>query len=349
MIDKDRASAQLPANAVATLIRTALHAKDAGQPAAARAVLQALLLQQPHEPRIWLALAAVADTRDEQRHALEQALALDPENMPARRGLERFAALAGASPPPLVRQTAAHVEPVEPDAQSSAARTQATQPPTSRPFFFPRALPDWLVPAAGVAVVALLTLALLPRIPNDPPTLQAPAATLSGVAAPSPPAAAAVAMPSVTIAPPRQPTALPTLAPLAPGHVIERGPWRVTLLRPEHAVLLDSGIDTIKPRGRLVIALVTISNSGPAAARAPANLFALVDTAGRRYLPLAGASTAYLNSYGRGIHGDLSLDDAIPQGGGFVSVPLIFDTPADARGLTLHVGDLPTGWAIGGR
>jgi hypothetical protein len=60
------------------------------------------------------------------------------------------------------------------------------------------------------------------------------------------------------------------------------------------------------------------------------------------------ASTVYLNTYGRGQRGDLSLEEEIPPGGGNVSVPLIFDVLADARDLRLYVAGEPLGWAVGG-
>jgi hypothetical protein len=65
-----------------------------------------------------------------------------------------------------------------------------------------------------------------------------------------------------------------------------------------------------------------------------------------RYTPSPNASTAYLTLYGRAQHGDHSQEEAVPTGGGNVSVPLIFDVPPGAAGLALHVGTAPVGWAV---
>ena len=140
----------------------------------------------------------------------------------------------------------------------------------------------------------------------------------------------------------------PTRPPgLAPGTVVKHGQWSVVLLRPDYAVLLDGSIGALQPRGRFLLALVAVANDGAAPARLPADLFVVVDRDGNRYQPLPAASTAYLDAYGRGQRGDLSMEDMIPADGGNKSVPLIFDVPERARGLTLLVSGETKGWAIG--
>jgi hypothetical protein len=95
-----------------------------------------------------------------------------------------------------------------------------------------------------------------------------------------------------------------------------------------------------------VLALLAIGNDGPAPAHLPNDLFVLVDGTGKHYAPLPQISTAYLNTYGRGQHGDLSMEDMIPADGGNKSVPLIFDVPPSARPLYLLVGNSSLGWPI---
>jgi hypothetical protein len=133
---------------------------------------------------------------------------------------------------------------------------------------------------------------------------------------------------------------------LAPGQVIEQGQWHAILIRPEDAVALDGSIGSSQPSGRFVLALLAIGNDGPSPARLPDDLFVLVDGAGKRYAPLPQISTAYLNAYGRGQHGDLSMEDMIPADGGNKSVPLIFDVPPRTRPLYLLMGDSSVGWPI---
>jgi hypothetical protein len=127
---------------------------------------------------------------------------------------------------------------------------------------------------------------------------------------------------------------------------VEQGSWHAILIRPEDAVVLDGSIGSFQPSGRFVLALLAIGNDGPAPAQLPNDLFVLVDGSGKRYAPLPQISTAYLNTYGRGQHGDLSQEDMIPSDGGNKSVPLIFDVPPGARPLYLIVGDAPLGWQI---
>jgi hypothetical protein len=134
---------------------------------------------------------------------------------------------------------------------------------------------------------------------------------------------------------------------LAPGEVVVLKPWHASLLRPDYAMLLDGAIGSLQPHGRFALALVAVGNDGTTPTRIPETLFTLQDRQNNRYTALPAASTAYLNTYGRGQRGDLSLEEDIPPGGSNLSIPLIFDIPADARDLTLHVGDQPLGWPIG--
>ena len=128
--------------------------------------------------------------------------------------------------------------------------------------------------------------------------------------------------------------------------MIRQGAWHAVLLRPDDAIPLEGSIGDLQPRGRFVLALVAVGNDGAAPAPLPADFFALVDRAGNYYAPLPAASTAYLNVYGRGQRGDLSLEDQIPADGGNKSVPLIFDVPTTAGELYLVVKGNAAGWPI---
>src|SRR5215510_3607240 len=89
---EDRKAIALPPEQVTALVQTALRARQNGDQRAARTLLRALATRQPNVAQIWLALATVADTRDEQRTALERAVAIEPQNQFAQRALARFAA-----------------------------------------------------------------------------------------------------------------------------------------------------------------------------------------------------------------------------------------------------------------
>jgi len=405
----------LPPVSVAALLESAMRARKSGNLAASRALLRALATQQPDLPRVWLLLATVAESRAEQRHALEQVLALDPQSEPAQRGLARMGAAKAAPaaapygqqadhgiPPPPAGESADAVAPAIDQTAATAITPDFASAPASlvlgENVEATRAAPglrsDDIAPAQaardirwplylviGVSVLLVLLAAILIRGPEFATALRpAPTAALSvldGATAAAPalvPSAAPALVPSAvpesdaatlpaladptavptadlpqpTAAPP---TALPSPLPtprqtLAPGQVVEHGQWHAILIRPEDAVVLDGSIGSFQPNGRFVLALVAIGNDGQAPARLPDDLFALVDGSGKRYAPLPKISTAYLNTYGRGQHGDLSLEDPIPSDGGNKSVPLIFDVPPSARPLYLLVGDSSVGWPI---
>jgi hypothetical protein len=203
-------------------------------------------------------------------------------------------------------------------------------------------------PTAALPVLGAATQAVAPALD----TTAAPSAAPESGAATLPAQADLTAAPTIDLP---QPTTTPTTISsplptprqtLAPGAIVEHEQWHAILIRPEDAVVLDGSIGSFQPSGRFVLALLAIGNDGQAPARLPDDLFALVDGSGKRYAPLPQVSTAYLNTYGRGQHGDLSMEDPIPSDGGNKSVPLIFDVPPSARPLYLLVGDSSVGWPI---
>jgi hypothetical protein len=384
--DQDR----LPPEMLASLLQTVRRRQQSGDLVGARVVLRAIAAQQPNDPRVWLALATVVETRDEQRQALARALALDPQNALARRALERFtetervqgpaqAAANGASNASMA-QPAATAAPVVAASEPAALEPASAPLPHDQPAQTIR-WPLYVVIGAAVILVLLVaalqsTLVrnsevptptqMLPTVvakvqptlgsvPASPPPIAsqaAPAAVIATAVPPAPTFAAEATAnpttrPSATAAPTPSPPPAPTIPALAPGEIVVQKPWHASLLRPDYAVLIDGAIGTLQPRGRFVLALITVGNDSTAAARIPMNLFSLIDGQGNRYQPLPAASTAFLATYGRGQRGDLSMEEQIPAGGGNVSVPVIFDVPPSAHGLTLRVGGASEGWPVG--
>ncbi|MBK9944041.1 MAG: hypothetical protein IPP13_20775 [Kouleothrix sp.] len=361
---------------VAALLDRAQQARKRGDLPAARALLHALAAHRPEMPQVWMVLAAVAETRAEQRHALERVIALDPQNPLAQRGLARINAATPApaaaaiqaptAPPPQLPTPAEEFAPAAVQSVAAARPGVGSAPlltPTT-PTAAERARairwPLYLV----IAVAALIALAALWWLRSTDAPTAAPAATpaLPGVvAAPTPAAATAAALldtaPAVdaatTVLPtPARPTSAPTsVATLVPtlvvGRVVASEQWHAVLLRPDDAVPIDGSISTFQPQGRFWLALVAIGNDGAAPARMPADLVVLIDRSGQRYLPQPALSTAYLAAYGRGQRGDLSMEDEIPADGGNKSIPLIFDLPPSARELTLVVRGSVAGWPVG--
>jgi hypothetical protein len=398
MTGQERRGDALPPETVRALIHTALRRQKSGDRAGARALLRMLAAQQPDEPRVWLALATVAETRAEQRQALERVIAIDPQHPLARRGLKRFTASYSGRPAAPGRPAPGRTTPLQapdrttglsnagaPGRQAVGAAVSAA-PPRPGEAIEPIApltahqqarqlrWPLYLVIGVAIGIV-LLAAALLRMswiVPSERP---APSPSLPGAgqvlplasttpvppvhtAVPSPIAvsggstSAPALAPNVPTPPPATATPSPQPTPrplLAPGAIVVQPPWHASLIRPEHAVLLEGSIGALQPNGRFVLALVAVGNDSAAPAHIPPDLFTLVDGQGRRYLPIPGASTVYLDTYGRGQRGDLSMEEEIPPGGGNVSVPLIFDVPPDTRDLTLHIGDAVAGWAVGAK
>ena len=201
--------------------------------------------------------------------------------------------------------------------------------------------PDMPIAAATTGAVA--------PVASPPPVSTADAAPTPLSATPPLPGAAG-GEPTVVLAPT---LALPPSLPVAPaplplGTVVDYDGWSVTLLRPDYAVTLDGAIGDLRPSGRFVLAVVAVSNNQPQPRRLPPDLFLLRDASGRAYAPVPGASSAYLALYERARRGDLALEDEFAPTSGMRSVPLLFDVPPDADGLSLLVpGAGPAGWPVG--
>jgi hypothetical protein len=376
----------LPPETVTALLESAGRTRRNGNIPGARALLRALSAQAPDDQRIWLALALVAETRMEQRRALERVIALDPQNPLARRGLSRI----GEAAAPPVGDTIRTVRPAPPQPHANGHATLAAESAHAAPTLTPimptpeervRTLrwPMYAVAGASLLLVLLAAVLIRPELFLRPRPLDAPAPTASNTllnaptaAQPLPtlalrtaaPAAAATAQQPVAtpftrpspalVATPTAPlpSPIPPASPapsppaLALGEVVKQGQWHAVLIRPSDAVLLDGSIGTAQPRGRFLLVLLAIGNDGSTPASIPGDLFAVLDRAGTRYTPLPAMSTAYLDAYGRGVRGDLSLEDTIPPDGSNRSVPLIFDVPAGATDLSLVVKGQAKGWAI---
>ncbi|MGQ9828221.1 MAG: tetratricopeptide repeat protein [Roseiflexus sp.] len=394
----------LSAAAVRSLLTTAARLRQQGDVQRARVILRALAAQRPDDPRVWRALADVAESEEERRNALRRVVLLvraaraSPQTHPLP---GPSAAAPPVTPPPLTppmpspgslpsspAAAPATSPPAPPPPPADTAPSHATSPslPSAQVDQAPAAPVAGTTPPAlnltrytwvGIAItgVALLIFAGLLANARFPatgvrPEPTPPLATLeptgeAASAAPSPgvPTASPVVAVETPLAPspttvaptsaPLPPTVPPppTLTPaptLPPGTVILRDVWTLTLLRPDHVVVLNGSIGARQPNGRFILALVAVGNGGVTAAVAPATLFALVDQRGNRYLPEPALSTLYLETFGRGRYGDFSLDEAIPAGVGQVSIPVIFEVPMDARGLSLHLGESVAGWTVQG-
>jgi hypothetical protein len=167
----------------------------------------------------------------------------------------------------------------------------------------------------------------VPNAPTIDPA--APAAT----AAPAPAAPAAPA-PDLSAANP---------APVAPGTPLESagGTWTFNFPTASYANTFVGPIGGIAPTGRFVVVLTTVNNNSGQPQSIPAGFFVLKDAQGRIYEARPDVSTAYVDTFGRGLAADLSMADEIPADGLTRSVPLMFDVAPDATNLVLFAADNP--------
>lgn len=360
------------------LLRVGVKAVRSGNTAAARGLFRALAREYPHDPRVWLGLAGSASDREEQRYALEQVIALDPQNAGARNALARLDAALPPSvdlepatlPPPPPPEPPPAIDPVDnPTFVVEARREPEPAVTAAPPADDPRVGHFPLLNRIALGVIGALALILLlllfwPRIAPQPEATPPPTALLSTPVAtgvPAPTAATDIlpttaptsgaALPTTgttpTLAAPTLPAATPTPAVLPLGAVIEVDGWRATLLRPDYALLLDGAIGELQPTGRFVLALMAVGNGAAEPRTLPNDLFTLTDSLQRSYTPLPNASSIYLATYGREF-GDQALEEPFAAQSGMLSIPLLFDVPPDADGFTLTLRNSGPGWPITG-
>lgn len=354
------------------LLRMGANAARKGNRSAARALFLALTREYPDDARVWVGLAAVAADTAEQRHALEQALARDPQHPTAR---QRLAELDAAPPPdqhatvvlpetildrvdveaPAAAPTEVEAPAVAPAEQEGAPAVAPAEQEGASRFPMLNLIMSGLILLLLAAVGLLVGRALL----SDPGPPPAPTSPLLADPSPAPALTATLlqpssAAPAPTLAPtaaaaPVAPSATPDPAGLPLGTLLEVDGWSATLLRPEYALVLDGAVGELQPAGRFVLTMLAVSNNSSVPRRIPADLFVLADAQGRRYTPTPGASSAFLGAYGRGQYGDLALEDEIEPLSGMRTIPVLFDVPLDATELTLTIsGAGSAGWPIDG-
>lgn len=355
------------------LHRGALAARR-GDLVTARRIFRALSRLAPHERRVWIGLARVAATAAEREEALRHAGAVSGESLPpelSRVGLPPSlptshtvsreqretpprTAISKVVSPPLAPRSVDEgegiVEPTLPlPSAPASARSQRQQRKRQLGWQLPATL---LLIAVGLLVASLwlrqpLTLPPIEQLPSLqlPPTLAAigplPTPLPTGIVVVTP----VVPTPSP---PPPTPSPLPTSTPEpdthALGQLIAYDQWQIGLLRRDDVALIDGGLGAIQPNGRLLVALLAVSNEAPVDRALPATLFAVEDESGQRYYPLPDASRRYLDQLGRGLYGDLALEDTFAAHSGLRSVPVLFELPANRAPVRLWVGG--EGWSL---
>ena len=264
---------RLPPEMLASLLQTVRRRQQSGDLVGARVVLRALAAQQPDDPRIWLALATVVETRDEQRQALSRALAVDPQNALARRALERFTETDHAQGPTQAAANGASNSSIAQAAHPAAPDLAASEPAVREPAIAPQ--PDdrpvqtirWpLYVVIGAAVILVLVVAALqstllrasqaptptqallgvvedaqPTLgtaPESPPPVASQAALAAVGATAVPPAATSAAAAPTNLTARPSATATPTPSQPPAPTIPPLAPGEIVVQKPWHASLL---------------------------------------------------------------------------------------------------------------
>ncbi|WP_129632790.1 YIP1 family protein [Candidatus Oscillochloris fontis] len=123
---------------------------QAGDRARARALLMAAVRANPQSAAAWLWLSGVLDTPAQQRECLQRALALEPDNLLAQRGLAALQRAEEVAPPlPATRPGSEGVSP-------STVTTRAERPPPQPDWVQGQAQPQGYVPLPTPAISLLL-------------------------------------------------------------------------------------------------------------------------------------------------------------------------------------------------
>lgn len=360
----------LGSHEIAGLIRIARNAHARGSGERARALLHTLAQRAPDEREVWWAIADVAADPRERLRALERIVEID------RRAIVPVARhTMSAGPPPVDRGrtvimiTAAVIVAIVlagltfawygggfdrafggvvwggvASAVTPAWPTALVRDMERAPAISADATPRISAKSVALATLPSVTQVVVQQAATTPvrqpslPTAQVPLdqRMLPGVIV-VPPPTQLMPTPSVVSG-----TAVPHHQ---PGVVYSTGQWQLSVLRASDVVWFDGAIDGRDARGRYAVALVIIINNGDASI-VPGTLFSAIDAQGRRYRAEVDLSRAYLDAFGRGVRGDISLAEVIPGAGVSVSVPVVFDVPADAGGVRVVIGDDDAGWQV---
>lgn len=339
------------------LTRGALAARR-GDFVMARRIFRALSRRVPAERRVWIGLARVAESATEREEALRRAgfaNAVHQSLLPDlhhRAGITSFFAQQSfavaspqdtdAIPPSLVVSDTAVVQPQQVVSPQALPQPQAVTPITDQQT---RWRGWWLLVvllALGGWLIVVLVGQLFETAPSvvTPPTQSAIGPLPSPLSAQTAVVTASVPTPSP---PPPTPLPLPSPSPLPDtnpfGRFVSYDGWQIGLLRPDDVVVVDDALGLLQSDGRLLIALIAVSNEASRERTLPAGLFTIEDETGQRYYPLPGASLRYLDQFGRGLYGDLALEDQFTAQSGLRSVPLLFELPRQRTPVRLWVGD----------
>ena len=138
---------------MATLLQQAIELAQAGNQAEAESLLKQVVAQEPGNEAAWMWLSGVTRSRQVKIRALQQVLAINPENQLAQRGLARFSRPAASGPPPVPAEPSSAPPPAGPatpplfeteETEEIEAPPSLPPPPAQPPTDTPSSLSDRL-------------------------------------------------------------------------------------------------------------------------------------------------------------------------------------------------------------
>jgi hypothetical protein len=121
---------------------------------------------------------------------------------------------------------------------------------------------------------------------------------------------------------------------------LTEGPWRWGYYGFSN---VSDGSDDfrVQPKGRYLIVLMLVQNTGTAPQQIPDGSFVVTDAQGRTATFNRQASVDYYQTYINTNPGDYPANAAIPVTNTPVSVPLLFDLPLDSTNVVLTSANNP--------
>jgi hypothetical protein len=359
------------------ILQLGIEAARDGNREEARNLFTLLTKQDPQNIQAWLWLAGVSDNPKLRRDALERAIAIDPNNEMALRGLralgadrpsivdrgrnairERTGSLLGRSSQPAQRASQPAARPSRPapvQTQQSTSSVFAEDELTAEFDAFsdeyddePRG-PTPLMWGVLGALALLLIVFLASQFVGSSTGSILPANLFGVPSADATPTAdaAMTATALVTLTPAGPPTATPP-----PVMLLNRDAtltidgWEYGLYPDPSVVNGPIALAGVPPNGTYLIVLVTVANNTGKVQPLPANFFALLDDQGRRYdVNVERSMKVYDNAPGSA--SDQGISNNIEPNGVKTSIVLIYDVNLDATNVRMYGGsNLSQGWVI---
>ncbi len=362
------------------ILQLGIEAARDGNREEARNLFTLLTKQDPQNIQAWLWLAGVSDNPKLRRDALERAIAIDPNNEMALRGLralgadrpsivdrgrnairERTGSLLGRPSTSVPRASATPARQSQPAARPSRPAPVQTQQSTgsimgeeeltaefdafSEEYDDEPRGPTPLMWGVLGALALLLIVFLASQFFGTGTASVLPANFFAAATPTADVALTATALATMTPAGPPTATPPPVML-LNRDATLTQDGWEYGMYPDPTVMNGPISLAGVPPKGTYLIVLVTVANNTGKAQPLPANFFALLDDQGRRYdVNEERSMKVYDNAPGSA--SDLGISNNVEANGVKTSIVLIYDVNLDATNLRLYGGsNLSQGWVI---